>query len=93
MASIPEDHAAPRALKNDIYRQEILRARAMTPEQRMAEVFELSDQQFARMLAAAMRRLGTQDEKAGWKEVARWMRAVDAIREHGLYTSEKPAHL
>lgn len=90
MANLREIPGALKALQEEIYREKILRARAMTPEQRMAEVFELSDHQFGMMLAGAMHRLGTRDEEAGWKEVARWMKRLDRVREHGLYVSEKP---
>lgn len=91
MANLHEEPAALKALQDDIYREKILRARALTPEQRLAETFELSERQFGMMLAGAMHRLGTQDEAAGWQEVARWVKRLDRVREHGLYVSEKPA--
>ena len=91
MASIHDDPAALKALQDDIYREKILRSRTMTPEQRLADVFELSDHQFGMMLAGAMHRLGTRDEEAGWQEVARWMQRLDKAREHGLYATEKPS--
>lgn len=93
MTSIHDDPAALKALQDDIYREKILRARAMTPGQRMAEIFELSDHQFGMMLAGAMHRLGIRDEKAGWREVARWMQRLDRVRERGLYVTEKPAEV
>ncbi|HEY5792152.1 MAG TPA: hypothetical protein VIS74_02565, partial [Chthoniobacterales bacterium] len=91
MANIHDDPAALKALQDDIYREKILRARAMTPEQRLADVFELSNQQFGMMLAGAMHRLGTRDEAAGWREVARWMDRLDRAREYGFYATAKPA--
>jgi hypothetical protein len=90
MSNIHEDPAAFKALTDDIYREKILRARSMTPEQRMAEIFDLSDQQFGMMLAGAMHRMGTRDQDAGWKEVARWMQRLTRAREHGQYVSERP---
>ena len=85
-----DDSAALKALQDDIYREQILRARKMTVEQRLSDVFELSNHQFGMMLGGAMHRLGTTDETAGWKEVARWMERLDRAREHGLYAKEKP---
>jgi len=93
MPNIHDDPSALKALQDQIYRENILRARKMTVQQRMAEVFELSNQQFGMMLAGAMHRLGTRDEAAGWQEVRRWMQRLDRVREHGLYVTEKPAGL
>ncbi len=90
MANLHDDPNALQALQDDLYREKILRARKMTPEQRLADVFELSEHQFGMMLAGALQRLGTKDEEAGWREVARWMQRLDRTREHGLYASEKP---
>ena len=78
-----------RVIQDDIYRERILRARRQTPAQRLADVFELSNHQFGMMLAGAMHRLGTTDEEEGWREVARWMRRLDQVREHGLYSPER----
>ena len=91
MANIHDDPAALKALQDDIYRERILRARKMTVQERLADVFELSNHQFGMMHSGAMHRLGTSDEAAGWQEVRRWMERLDRVREHGLYVSEKPA--
>jgi hypothetical protein len=91
VANIHDDPAALKALQDDIYRERVLRARKRTVEQRLADVFELSNYQFGVMLGGAMHRLGTDDEAAGWEEVRRWMKRLDRVREHGLYVSEKPA--
>lgn len=90
MVTIHDDHAALKALQDDIYRDRVLRARRLTVEQRLADVFELSNHQFGMMLAGAMHRLGTRDEEAGWREVRRWMSRLDRLHEHGLYET-KPA--
>ena len=84
-----DDPAALKALQDAIYREKVLRARAMTVEERLAEVFELSNRQFGMMLAGAMHRLGTADENEGWDEVSRWMDRLDRMRDHGIYVSEK----
>jgi len=85
-----DDPAALKALQDEIYRERVLRARGLTVEQRLADVFELSNHQFGMMLAGAMHRLGTRDEEAGWKEVRRWMSRLDRLHDHGLYEA-KPA--
>jgi hypothetical protein len=77
-----------KAMQDDIYREKILRARKQTPEERLADVFELSNHQFAMMLGGAMHRIGTTDQDEGWKEVRRWMSRLDRTREHGIYVTE-----
>jgi hypothetical protein len=86
----PELAAAElKAMQDDIYREKILRARKQTPEQRLADVFELSNHQFGMMLGGAMHQIGTRDESAGWEEVRRWMGRLDRAREHKFYTKER----
>jgi hypothetical protein len=80
-----------KAMQDSIYREKILRARRQTPEERLADVFELSNHQFGMMLGGAMHRIGTTNENEGWQEVRRWMRRLDRVREHGLYVTEKTA--
>lgn len=91
MPNIHEDPAALKALQDAIYRDKVLRARRMTEQERLAEVFELSNHMFGMMLGGAMQRLGTMDEAKGWEEVRRWMERLARSREHGLYVKEKPA--
>ncbi len=91
MPNVHDDPAALKALQDDLYREKVLRARRMSVEERLAEVFELSNHQFGMMLAGAMHRMGTRDEAAGWQEVRRWMQRLDHVRDHGLYVTEKPA--
>jgi hypothetical protein len=80
-----------KAMQDAIYREKILRARRQTPEERLADVFELSNHQFGMMLGGAMHRIGTTSETEGWEEVGRWMRRLDRVREFGLYVSERNA--
>ncbi len=89
MPNIHDDPAALKALQDDIYRERVLRARGMTEEQRLADVFELSNHQFGMMLVGAMHRLGTRDEEAGWREVRRWMARLDKVYDHGFYQTQK----
>lgn len=90
MANIHDDPAALKALQDDIYREKIRAARKLSVQQRLADVFELSNHMFGMMHAGAMHRLKTSDEAAGWTEVRRWMQRLDQAREHGLYVAEKP---
>jgi hypothetical protein len=51
----PELAAAElKAMQNDIYRKKILRAHRQTPEQRLADVFDLTNSVFTRMHKGAM---------------------------------------
>jgi hypothetical protein len=81
------------ALQDDLYREKVLRARKMTVEERLAEVFEISNEQFGMMLAGAMHRLGTRNETEGWAEVKRWMDRLDrfhASKTHGTTEAASP---
>lgn len=89
---MPNPHDHPTALKDlqdSIYREKVLRARAMTTEERISAVLEQSELQFGMMLAGAMARLGTDDENLGWQEVRRVLDLLDRIREHGFYSKTK----
>lgn len=92
MPNLHDDPAALKALQDAIYRDRVLRARRMTPQERLAEVFELSNHQFGMMLGGAMHRLRTRDEESGWKEVRRWMDRLDKTRDHKFYQIQQPAH-
>lgn len=88
----PHDHpTALKDLQDSIYREKILRARAMTTEERISAVIEQSELQFGMMLAGAMSRLGTDDESLGWREVREGLDRLDRVREHGFYSKTKPA--
>lgn len=69
---MPNPHDHPTALKDlqdSIYREKVLRARAMTTEELISAAIEQSEFQFGMMLAGALSRLGTDDENLGWQEV------------------------
>ncbi len=89
----PHDHpTALKDLQDSIYLEKVLRARAMTPEQRLDTVFELSDFQIGMMHAGAMNRIGTSDPDEGWLEVRRWLDRLDHARDFRFYSTEpKPA--
>ncbi len=92
--SNPHDHpTALKDLQDSIYREKILRARSMTKEERISEVFELSNRQLGIMLAGAMAKISTNDEALGWQEVSKNMECLDRVREFGLYSTERPTRL
>jgi hypothetical protein len=90
MASCYDTPTSLQTLQDKIYREKVLRARAMTPEERMAEAMEQSDLQFGMMLAGAMAQLGTTDEEEGWAEVRRWVDRLNRARDYGRYTTSDP---
>lgn len=90
MANIHEDPAAFKSLQDDIYRERILRARAMTPEERFDSALEMTNFVFGNMLAGAMWQLGTQDQGEGWNEVRRRLDRLYRVRDQGRFVNEKP---
>lgn len=86
----PEEAASLRALQDEIYRERILRARRMTPEERLSDVIELTNAVFARMHEGAMWQLGTADAEAGWHEVSRGLARLSAVEERGRFASRRP---
>jgi hypothetical protein len=91
MANIHDDPAALKALQDNIYRERILRARQMTVEQRLADVFELTNSVFGRMHAGAMWQIGTQDTEIGWQEVRRRLARLARVHDTGRFANSKPA--
>ena len=91
MSNIHDDPAALKALQDAIYRDKVLRARSMTPDERLAEVCELSNSVLARMHEGAMWQLGTSDVDDGWAEVRRRLARLDLAHDYGFYTTQKPA--
>ena len=93
MANIHDDPAALKALQDDIYREKVLRARAMTPQQRLGEAIELTNFVFSNMHAGAMWQLGTTDAEKGWEEVRRRLARLCQTRDLGRFVQTKPAGL
>jgi hypothetical protein len=84
----PHDHpTALKDLQDSIYREKVLRARAMTAEERLETVFELSEFQFGLMHAGAMHKLGTDDEAKGWDEVKRGLQRLAHARDFQFYSN------
>jgi len=88
----PSTTTSPDAdLQREVWLAKIARAKAMTPNERFAEVVSLTTQAFARMHAAAMADLGTTDPASGWLEVRRRLERIRAARDAGRFVTELPA--
>ena len=89
--SNPHDHpTALKDLQDSIYREKVLRARSMTPEERIDSIFELSEFQFGMMLSGAMHQMGTSDEEQGWIKVRQGLDRLCRARDYGLYVDHLP---
>ena len=87
----PADAAAAlKAMQDAIYREKILRARKLTPEQRLADVFELTNSVFARMHEGAMWQAGITDAEQGWKMVRQRLNRLQKVQDTGRFTNQKP---
>jgi len=89
MSNLHETPGALKALQDDIYREKILRARKMTNEQRLADVFELTNSVFVRMHEGAMWQLGLSDPDEGWKFVRQRLDRLQKIHDSGRFVSHK----
>jgi hypothetical protein len=91
---MPNPHDHPTALKDlqdSIYREKVLRARAMTREERFIAGVELTNEVSRRILQGAMARLGTDDESVAWADVHRRAGRLRKTHDYGYYSLEKPA--
>ena len=77
-------------LQAAIYRDKVLRARAMTPEERLEEALDLTDEVFQRMHEGAMCQLGTDDAGRGWVEVRRRLQRLAHHHDRGFYSDCRP---
>lgn len=80
-----------KAMQDSIYREKILRARRQTPEERLADVFELTNAVFARMHAGAMWQAGITDEQEGWNIVRRRLARLSKVHDAGRFVTNPPA--
>ncbi|MFU8893213.1 MAG: hypothetical protein ACNA8L_06245 [Luteolibacter sp.] len=82
----PADAAASlKAMQDDIYREKILRARKLTPEQRLADVFVLTNFVFARMHEGAMWQAGSTNAEAGWNIVRQRLNRLQKVQDMGRF--------
>jgi len=89
-SNIHDDPAALKALQDAIYRDKVLRARAMTGEERLAEGLELTNGVFWRMLEGAMWQLGIEDVEKGWDEVRRRLQRLRRVHDSGRFVNQRP---
>ncbi len=71
-------------LQDAIYMEKVLRARAMTPEQRLADVFELTNDVLGRMLAGVMWQKKIEDPDEGRKIVAQQIDRLRYVHDYEL---------
>ena len=74
-----------KALQGAIYRDKVLRARAMTPAERLDEALELSNDIYAWMLDGAKAQCGLPSDEEGWAEVQRRLQTLRRLHERKLY--------
>lgn len=77
-------------LAREIYRDKVLRARAMTPEERFMEGFRLFEEALVFTKAGVAAELGTTDEQTIMNEVQRRFDIVRKREERGRYQTTKP---
>ncbi len=83
----PHEHpTALQDLQDSIYREKVLRARAMTPEERFEAGFDLTNASFQRMLEGALWQAGTSCEKEGRTKLIERLARLRKADEHGRYT-------
>lgn len=79
-----------KAMQDDIYREKVLRARRQTPEERLADVFVLSNAAFARMNEGAMWQAGITDEKEDWDIVRKRLARLQKMHDAGRFVIHRP---
>jgi hypothetical protein len=79
-----------KAMQDSIYREKILRARRQTPEQRLADVFELTNTVFARMHDGALWQAGITDADVGWQIVRKRLERLRKVHEAGRFVQDEP---
>ena len=76
---------ALKALQDGIYRDKVLRARAMSPGERLDEALELSNDIYTWMLDGAKSQCGLFSDEEGWAEVQRRLQTLRGLHERNLY--------
>lgn len=79
------DDEAMKALQDAIYRDKVLRARAMTTAERLDEALELSNDIYTWMLDGAKGQCGLATDGEGWTEVLRRLQTLRRLHERDLY--------
>lgn len=87
----PYDHpTALKELQDAIYRDKVIRSRSLTLEQRIADVFEMTEVSMHMAHAGAMHQLATSDPNEGWKLVAKWNERLRRAHDYRFYVNERP---
>lgn len=81
------DPSALKTLQDEIYRDKVLRARAMSPTERLDEAMELSNDIYTWMLDGAKSQCGLTSDEDGWDEVLRRLQTLRGLHEKSLYKS------
>lgn len=76
---------ALKALQKAIYRDKVLRARAMSPAERLDEALELSNDIYTWMLDGAKSQCDLSSDEEGWAEVLRRLQTLRRLHEKTLY--------
>ena len=79
-----------KAMQDDIYREKILRARRQTPEERLADVFELTNSVFTRTHEGAMWQAGITDPHQGWEIVRQRLNRLRKVHDAGRFVNHRP---
>jgi hypothetical protein len=74
-----------KTLQDAIYRDKVLRARAMTPAERLDEALELSNDIYTWMLDGAKGQCELSTDGEGWTEVQRRLQTLRRLHERDLY--------
>lgn len=83
--NIESNPDALKSLQDAIYRDKVLRARAMTPAERLDEALELSNDIYAWMLDGAKSQCDLRTDVEGWTEVQRRLQTLRKLHERNLY--------
>lgn len=85
--NLESDVDALKTLQDEIYRDKVLRARAMSPSERLDEALELSNDIYTWMLDGAKSQCGLSSDEEGWAEVQRRLQTLRRLHERTLYKS------
>lgn len=84
----PHDNpAALKELQDAIYREKILRARGMSPEERFNEAMDLTNSVAERMIEGVIWQTGIADREKAVAEVHRRMDRLSRARDKNFYVS------
>lgn len=88
---MPNPHDHPTALsdlQDSIYREKILRARAMTREERFIAGCQLTNEVTERIFQGALARLETFDPQSAWFDAKKRAERLRRANDHGFYVNE-----